>query len=558
MLWENWRLTRVEAAWRLALGTVSASAVLAVLGAMRPPEALKEFVVAVALVLIIAPLFLPWISIAKVRGAQFGFPFYLLYTYPIRTTVLVGVSMAYVAGLAAAVYLVAALVLRWTFGYPFPLLSISASIAAFHMGQAAADWWNPRRIAGQLGVAAAGLVFMTLLGYREGAFSWTTGLESDGFRRWPMQFDFSLAEYALIAAIGLASFGVAIAGVARQRRGDAVAAIPLTGGFPEWLVNLLRFPCPTSSATRAQLWFDLKAVGLPVLTIGAVLAIVNPLVFAVGILVESVRPFSMGVAMLSTLAVLLLSGNAFGLRWKHGRVDFSAFDAAQVTGSARLAILKVLVRSACVLAALVAVCVSVWASFSFIAVAESYQRLWGYRRARIWQQAIESAAGAIAGYELVAFAVVASFAVVILVASRAALSALWARYPRRVSVVASLPLTYGLAFVLRMRAGSGASGLALDMIFRTAPWVVAGAMVLTTLYLFWKGFAERLLTLRSACGAILIAVAFGVSWVTVLQATGVRLAGMSTTNALWMFSALLLPLMASVLTPWSLSRIRHT
>ena len=33
-------------------------------------------------------------------------------------------------------------------------------------------------------------------------------------------------DYALMAAIGLASFGVAVAGVARQRHGDAPAAIP--------------------------------------------------------------------------------------------------------------------------------------------------------------------------------------------------------------------------------------------------------------------------------------------------------------------------------------------
>jgi hypothetical protein len=33
---------------------------------------------------------------------------------------------------------------------------------------------------------------------------------------------------------------------------------------------------------------------------------------------------------------------------------------------------------------------------------------------------------------------------------------------------------------------------------------------------------------------------------------------MSTTNAVWVLSPMLLPLMASVLAPWSLNRIRHT
>ena len=81
--------------------------------------------------------------------------------------------------------------------------------------------------------------------------------------------------------------------------------------------------------------------------------------------------------------------------------------------------------------------------------------------------------------------------------------------------------------------------------------------MLATGYLLWRGFAEQLLTLRAACGAVLVSAAFGVAWVTLLRAAGVQLAGMPTTDAAWMLSPTLLPLMASVLAPWSLSRIRH-
>ena len=82
--------------------------------------------------------------------------------------------------------------------------------------------------------------------------------------------------------------------------------------------------------------------------------------------------------------------------------------------------------------------------------------------------------------------------------------------------------------------------------------------MLATVYLFWAAFAERLLTLRSACGAVLVSAAFGAAWLTVLRAAGVQLAGMPAMDAVWMLSPALLPLMASVLAPWSLSRIRHT
>jgi hypothetical protein len=52
-------------------------------------------------------------------------------------------------------------------------------------------------------------------------------------------------------------------------------------------------------------------------------------------------------------------------------------------------------------------------------------------------------------------------------------------------------------------------------------------------------------------------MAFGVAWVTLLHAAGVQLAGMPPWNAIWMLSPALLPLMVSVLAPWSLNRIRH-
>src|SRR5690606_34593370 len=101
--------------------------------------------------------------------------------------------------------------------------------------------------------------------------------------QWPTVFDWPLTHYLLLGAIGLALFGLTVAAVARQRRGDGRAAISWTpgDGFPDRLVSLFRFPCPTSSATRAQAWFELKSRGLPILAIGVALAIVNLLLGAV-------------------------------------------------------------------------------------------------------------------------------------------------------------------------------------------------------------------------------------------------------------------------------------
>ena len=546
MLWENWRLTRVEVAWRLALGIVGGLTVLAVFSSQR--EAMKDFSAAIALILIVLPHFIGWLSMAKLNSGRPGFPLYLLYTRPVRTAVLVGISMAYLTALPAAIYLVSAFLLRVTSGYVFPLVPVAAWIAALNLVVSAINWSTRNRLIQMLGVMVATSAWMFLAIHRltaveiQGSYDWPPNL-------WPTLFDFPLTDYALIGAIGLASFGLAVARVARQRHGDAPSAMPRTlefPGFPERLVNLFRFPCPTSSATRAQVWFEMKSSGLPVLTMGLALAILNPLVFAITRPIEFATPFAVMFAMASVLAVLILGVNAFGMRWRQGRWYANAFEATQPHRTAQLAGLKVLVRSICVLPALIAVVLSAWASFSYIAVGERYLRS-GLR-------VIEGAVGELTGYQQIALAVVASIGVAVMVALAAASIALAARYPRPLNIATCVYLlSWGVVLVLLALAGHRGLGL----LFGPTRFIDAPVIVLATVYLSWRVFAERLLTLRWAFGIVLVSVAFGTGWVTVLRAAGVQLAAVPTMDAVWMLSPVLLPLMTSVFAPWSLGRIRH-
>jgi hypothetical protein len=116
-----------------------------------------------------------------------------------------------------------------------------------------------------------------------------------------------------------------------------------------------------------------------------------------------------------------------------------------------------------------------------------------------------------------------------------------------------------LAFVLQAR-GPQWEGLQilLAAILSAAPWLFAAAIVVAIADLLWRTSTEQLLTLRHVGGALLISAAFGVAWLTLLRAAGVHVADMPTTHAAWILSPTLLPLMASVLAPWSLSRVRHT
>src|SRR5688572_11431681 len=91
LLWENWRLTRVEAGQRLGLGMVLGSAALAMSGNGA----------AVAFWILFSLYAVFYLSVAKLNGGRFmdgykpGFPLYLLYTRPVPTAAFVGVAMAY-------------------------------------------------------------------------------------------------------------------------------------------------------------------------------------------------------------------------------------------------------------------------------------------------------------------------------------------------------------------------------------------------------------------------------------------------------------------------------
>ncbi len=570
MLWENWRLIRGEAAGRLSLSVVLGLGVFVVVAAAAPNQAGRDFGASGALFVLISLNFMVWVAIAKLKGGRLmdgyrpGFPLYLLYTRPIRTTVLVGVPMVFQATLGAAVYLVSALVLRLTLDYPFPLLSVAAPIAAAHLAYNAADWATRSKAVQWLASTAA----IGTLG----------AIAARRWQGWPTLFDFSSADYAFMAAMSAASFGVTVVGVSRQRHGSAPAATPraTVGGFPGWLVDRFQFRCPTSSATRAQVWFDLRSSGLPVLTLGVALAIVIPLLFVATtrldlvlsgfIAAPATRAIAVAVAVFSVPAVLiLLAGNAFGIRARQGRTYASAFESTQGCGTARMAGLKVLVRSVCLLGALVAVGASVWTSASVIPfdVLEGMDNDTLIEKSRAplsgWMRAIRSGVGAMNAYELLALAFVTLIAVAVFVGWRAADAAIRARYQRRQRIAGSVLLIYALALGLLALAGERGIGpeIPLSAVLEATKWLAAAAMVLATGYLSWNVFEERLLTLRQASSAILFSAAFGMAWVTVLGATGVSLAGMPTTDAAWMLSPALLPLLVSVLAPWSLSRIRH-
>jgi hypothetical protein len=224
MLWELWRLTRAEIAWKLALPIGIGVAALLLGAAFGPPRHqdaanINDAIAAFALIVIVLPQVFPWMAIAKLNGGQPGFPFYLAYTRPVRTSVIVGLPMAYFPAVSSAMYLVSAIVLRVTSGYAFPLLPVAAWLATLSLVGTAAAWSTRIKVV-QVCVTMLALVKILVTGMDR-----LTAVEiPDNFdwppRLWPTLFDFPRTDYAWIALIGLASFGVTIFMVTRQRRGD--------------------------------------------------------------------------------------------------------------------------------------------------------------------------------------------------------------------------------------------------------------------------------------------------------------------------------------------------
>ena len=539
ILWENWRLTRVEAALRLGQGVVLGSAAMLWFDAGAT----------IAFWIILCSNAFIWFSIAKLNGGRFmdgykpGFPFYLLYSRPVPTIVFVGVTVMYDALSGVVLYLVSAAFVGFAFGQPLPLFSVIPWILASRLAYTCVQWSTPNRIVQWVGSLVVYPPLFISIQHSVGS---------------PPQVELSITENAVMILVCVVSFVLTVAGVARQRRGDFVAVVPRSErsvGYPDWLVSLFRFPCPTTSATRAQVWFELKSSGLPVVTIGLAMAVLIFLLYAISIAVAPARPAAVAAPIMFGIPLLLFyfGGNAFGIRRRQGRTYVSAFEATQPYNTAQQAVVKVLVRTACVLAALIAVGVSLWASSSLMSAWTEWvpggQQVDARPGLLQTRQKIGDAVGGLTGFALAVPAIVTSVAVAFLVASLAAFTALRARYSRRVLVAGLLLLLFVLAFALL--AWVTKRGIAPEFLMHTilwaTGWIALAAMALTTIYLIWSGFAGRALTVRYACGALVIAAAIGAA----------RLAGMPAMNVAGLLWLVLPILTVSFLAPWSLNRVRH-
>ncbi|MDF3020942.1 MAG: hypothetical protein K0Q92_2245 [Steroidobacteraceae bacterium] len=544
MLWENWRLTRNEVLQRLAIGFIAGSGALLLLG------------VGQALWILILVYAFIYMSIAKLNGGKFldgykpGFPLYLFYTRPVSTSVYVGVAMAYDAITAAVMYTGTAAVLGYVFDQPLPLFPVALLIIVYHLAYMCVQWGTQSRAVQWIGSMVITLPPFFFLQSQAAA---------------PTELHFTFAQAAILVIAGAVFCFLTMAGVARQRRGEPIAILrpARSHGYPDWLVSLFRFRCPTSSATRAQLWFELKSSGLPSLSIGLGLAALIFLLFAIAIPVEFLRHFAILSVMISgPTLLLLLGGNAFGIRRRQGRTYASAFEVTQPYGISRLVGLKLLVRTGCALLALVVVGASAWFSTALIGAWGSWIVEGGKDAVPELLKVRGQVGDALANmsvYSLALLAVIVSVAAATLIAFLAAFAAVRARYPRQLKIAGWTLLSMGLILVmLAIAVKNGViPGGPVGILFAATGWAFVISLVLAIVYLSWKGFAERALTSDYASAAVLVSVVFGAAWMANLLVAGFPFAGASPAVIVGVGWPVLLPLLSGLLAPWSLGRLRH-
>lgn len=539
MVWEQWQMTRVEIGQRLGLALVAGAGALALSD--------KGEIIAFAILLMVYSIV--WLAIAKMSGGRLsdgykpGFPLQLLYTRPVSTTAFVSVAVLYNAITITASYLLCAALLGFAFGKSLPLFSVTLLFFSWHIAYACVQWSTRSRVVQWVG----SLVFSLPI----------TFLMIDKLV-WPLQLEFSIAENVAMLSLAAVSFVLTIVGVARQRRGDSgaganpAAKTEWTGGFPDWLVTLFNFRCPTSSATRAQIWFELRCSGLPVMLIGLSIAVLIFLLSAISMLFVLPRVAVIPVSIVGSLLVLFgLGNNAFGIRRKQGRVYASPFEMTLPVATTQFAGLKMLVRVVCVLFAALVVGASLWISSAM--VGDWFQTVLNNNgNPAVIEQVRQKFAGdfgALSGFAYAGLMLLMVIAIASIVAWQASREALRARNPRLLIAVQWLPAVWGLATMLLALAQR--NDLITASVLRTflsACFWTSGVVFLSAVVFFsWRGLAQGSLTFAFTGIGAAIAVAFGAAWFVSMPAAGF-------TGVLW---GMLFIFALALLAPWSLSRVRH-
>jgi hypothetical protein len=536
-IWESWRLTRRRlllvpglatfCAWLLARNAVGVLAYVIILAAA----------VAMALSL---PLF----------GTRPGFPLSRAFARPIRTSVLVAAPLGYVFIAAAACYLLPAAIVRVATGAALPLLPAAAVVGALGVLVAGSSWTTRAATARtSLGIAAyvlAGVMIKILDPFREVGNAFSGKVAS------PQLFVLSGKDYVAVMLFVAVAYLWILFAVSRQRHGgDELFGQDATSNpsakdrgdilesIRETCVRVFRWRCPVSSPAAAEIWFELQYSGIPVLVIGAVLALCIPGLIFWGNAAHQLIPVVLA-ACTPAAPFLIGVGASIWNRRSTSSAKLSAFEAARPIGTAKLVGLQVLLISACIFAAWILMAASFWLSLPLLTDLHLSASLVARTLEPVHRYGLRMLSGAIVAFILLST----------LLGLLAAMRAFASSYGFRMWLGAACSILYIVGMTVAFAQGK-IGGVAMDANL----WALAVAIPVGTLLVSGKALAVGVLTPRQVATMVLPWLLFAVLYLDLLRAGGVL--DVSPTITGLAFASTLLPLMAIGAAPWSLGLIRH-
>ena len=483
------------------------------------------------------------------RNPFAGYPLPLAFTRPVSTRLLVGVPMAYMAFICAALYAVPAIVLRVGFGTPLPLVPVATLLAAAMAFFCACNWFTRGKVKRLLATVALLIVGGEALRWMSPWHVANGRLVPPPLRVDSVQLSFE--HYVLLAFVAVGAWAATVRGVAAQRHGDDVGeqgrSTPAASGraaqkgmvelFRDAADMLVRIPCPTSSPLAAELWIEARSRGLPVIGMGLVLAVLAPAALALAAKGGPMVLLSFGV-LATFIPFFSAVSTSFWNRASSLRAPMSAFEATRPMGTARLAAVQIGVAVAAILGA--------WALIA-AAVALSLPLYAGAGASSLWRVLAARPVSELAGLLVLG---VAAFATVI--ALLATVRTLGAIYGMRLWLGALAVVTYsiGLAFAV-----------ATDVVSQAAIgahlWAIALTIPIGTGYVIVRALGARVLGAGQLLAIAAAWIALAAMAAFVARATGTAIEALAPAVAALTWSATLLPLSAAVLAPWAYSRMRH-
>ncbi len=361
MLWEQWRISRMELLLRSSV-LLACIALVAALGNKLDESALPVLRGIFVFLIGFAALFsASWTQ--DLDSRQLGFTYALGFTRPVATRWLVLVPILYSLALSQVFYLGCALAIFWVQGMSLPLLGPAAIIACTVCLLVAGAWSSTRidgRITGMVGAILITFSWLALRDYlRNDPEPVLLAIGRDGY------FDLAWLEYLGLFAVSSLAIAFTIQSVDWQRHGESVwcntlrlrsandlapAGRPPAMDAPEPTDGADSIVRPTArtlsfrNSVAAQVWYELRRSAPLCLTASLILL---PTFFAflcVNLHWELAPRAWMGaMVLIPVIFQFLAADSTMGITSKHGVVRLSPFDATRPMRCDQLIAIKLMV-----------------------------------------------------------------------------------------------------------------------------------------------------------------------------------------------------------------------